>query len=52
MQTFYSIKLQRALVRLLGGSFGSVHGGMFIIQTCPTMKRAVLWDHECPANGG
>lgn len=38
MHTFHSIKLQRALLRLLGGSFGSVHGGMFSIQ----MKQAVL----------
>lgn len=47
-QTFYSIKLHRTLLRLLGGNFGSVHGGMFIIQS----YLPVLWGHELPACGG
>jgi hypothetical protein len=35
MQTFYSRKLQRALLRLLKGNFDSICGGVFIIQSCP-----------------
>lgn len=44
--TCNSIKPQRTLIRLLGGNFGSVHAGMFIIQSCAYMEQAVLWDSE------
>ena len=44
------IKVQRTLLRLLGGKFDSDHGGMFIIQSCPYLKEAVLWGSEHPIN--